>query len=343
MKGEFGIERPASGGRDRAGLQDLVHPLHGHAFACRRDQIPHEQRLSAPVPRQPQREDLGGERLVGAALRQQQGGAGPQDAIQRAMLGQTIHEGLEELGRGERDVELRIVVGAVRRLLQQRHHLGVGGEERLQRLPLGRRERPGRVDRLRIQRHEPFLDRVQVGGGAAEGRVRVLLGGDRLPGEVRELHRVARPAERPEAALEPCSGAPDVVRVEHQQDDDRGSRGDPDPFEEGPQEFHRRFPRGRRSTVGSSAGAFVGGDGRRRRDRRELVAVWGLKCVRRAASDVASGGTIVYNHSLGLATHSGRSPRRPGAWRLMRERPDREHCRPAASRASADAAAEYRG
>ena len=45
----------------------------------------------------------------------------------------------------------------------------------------------------------------------------------------------------------------------------------------------------------------------------------------------------------GLATHPGRSPRRPGAWRLMRERPDREHRRPAASRASADAAAEHRG
>ena len=256
------------------------------------------------------------------------------------MPGRTIHEGLEELGRGERDVELRIVVGAVRRLLQQRHHLGVGGEERLQLLPLGRRERPGRVDGLRIQRHELFLDRVQVVGGAAEERVRVLLGGDRLPGEVRELHRVARPAERHEAALEPCSGAPDVVRVEHQQDDDRGPRGDPDPFEECPQEFHRRFPRGRRSLAPEPSRAATGGGGG---SRRELVAVWGLKCVRRVAFDVASGGTIVYNHSLGLATRSGRSPRRPGAWRLMRERPDREHCRPAASRASADAAAEHRG
>ena len=250
-------------------------------------------------------QDLGGERVVGAALRQQQGGAGPQDAIQRAMLGRTLHEGLEEPGRGERDVELRIVVGAVRRLLQQRHHLGVGGEERLQPLPLGRRERPGRVDRLRIQRHELLLDRVQVVGGAAEKHVRVLLGGDRLPGEVRELHRVARPAERREAALKPCSGAPDVVRVEHQQDGDRGSRGDPDPFEDVLRGVSSAVPS--RSTVHGRIlrRSLRGGDGRRRRERRELVAVWGLKCVRRVAFDIASGGTIVYNHSLALPRTRG--------------------------------------
>ena len=194
------------------------------------------------MTRQPQHQDLSGKRVVGAAFREQQGGAGPQDAIQQAMLVRMLHVGFEKTGRGQCAVELRIRVGTVGRLLQERHHLGVGGKQFFQLLLVGRRQRPGRVTLLGIPRRELFLDRVQVAGRAAEKHVRVLLGRDRLAGEVRKLHRIARLAESDEAALKPCSGAPDEVRVEHQQDGDRGSRDDRDPFEDSSEAFHRRFP-----------------------------------------------------------------------------------------------------
>ena len=165
------------------------------------------------------------------------------------MASDEVQAGGEEPGPGQGRIELGVGVGAIRGLLQQRQEPGMVGEELLEPLLLGRRQRPGRIADPGIPLLQLLPDGLLVVGRAAEEGVGVLLGRDRRAGEVLDRQRLARLAQGGEPILEPIPGAPDEEDVEQQQDDDRGGRDDPGPSEDRLEAAHRRV-----SGSGTAAG-----------------------------------------------------------------------------------------
>ena len=100
-----------------------------------------------------------------------------------------------------------------------------------------------RAAHLGIERQELLLDRVKVRGRATEKDIGIFFGRYRLASQVFKLNRISGPAQLGQPALKPCSGAPDEVGVEKEQDGDRGCRADRDPCEDLLEALHRRFPR----------------------------------------------------------------------------------------------------
>ena len=108
-----------------------------------------------------------------------------------AVLSRSIHDGFHEASRGQGGIELRIIVGASGCLLQEWHHAGIGGKERVQLVLFLRRENFGRLGRLRVHRDKFLVHRLQIVGSPAQIRVGVLLRRNGLPGKIRDLYRAS--------------------------------------------------------------------------------------------------------------------------------------------------------
>ena len=163
-------------------------------------------------------------------------------ASQQPVILRALCEVRDEPAHRHGEIELRIVTRAGGCLFQKRHDPGISGEQLVQFVPLAQRQHVGRQSRLGVHCGQLLLNRIQIVGGPEKERIRVLLGWNGLTGKVGKLYRIACLPKFPEPVLKPCSRAPDEEGVEHQENGDRASRGDRDPFADLLDAFHGNAP-----------------------------------------------------------------------------------------------------